>query len=185
MSGYVQLFIWKFAMKKITFALLLSTLLSTSAISFAADTASQSTATSPAIAVSTGQSDAQTNTPTKLNVAAQPAASVVAVGKNAAAYFTIENKGGVPVTVVGVALEPKDLAEKVEFHKTTTDAKGVSSMASVDKIVVPAGSSFAFEKGANHVMIMGLKNPLKSGDKVKLVMTFDDKTTQTIEALVN
>jgi len=165
-------------MKKITLALLLTTFLSTSAISFAADAPSEQAV--PASVV--GQNVVQ---PAKLNIAEKPAASVVVTGQNAAAYFTIENKAAAPLTIVGVALDPADMAAKVEFHKTTTDAKGVSSMAAVDKIVVPPMSSFVFEKGGNHVMIMGLKKPLKSGDKVKFVMTFEDKTTQTIEAPVN
>jgi copper(I)-binding protein len=156
-------------MKKFTLSILLATSL-ISSVSYAADTA-----------------EVAKNEAPKLIGLPNPNAEVLAVSegfavvtdKNAAAYFKLDNASKSDVTLVGVSAA-EGFADKVELHKTVTDAKGVSTMQPLDKIVVPAEGSFDFKQGADHVMILGIKNPLKSGDKLELVLHFEGDKTQNV-----
>ena len=56
----------------------------------------------------------------------------------------------------------------------TTEANGVSSMRAMSQgLVIPPGGQVAFAPGGNHFMVMGLKRPLKPGERLPLTLTFD------------
>jgi copper(I)-binding protein len=113
---------------------------------------------------------------------------VVNPSGNAAAYFKMENQNQEPITLVSITEAdqsklPKELTAlrgTIELHTIITDDKGVSQMKQISQAVIPASGSFEFKKGADHVMIMGLKTTPKAGDKVALVLNFSDSKTQTI-----
>ena len=102
--------------------------------------------------------------------------------KNAAIYFKMLNQSSGQITLTSIS---SDAAEITELHKTITDAKGVSSMQKVDKVVIPANSSFEFKPGADHIMLMGLKKDFVTGDKLTINLHFDDNKTQSVEFVVD
>jgi len=68
-------------------------------------------------------------------------------------------------------------AEKVVPMITTRTEKGgkmVMGMETVEFLEIPANGSIELKPGGDHMMLMGLKEPLKVGATVKLVLEFED-----------
>ena len=88
----------------------------------------------------------------------------------AAAYLTIMNHGTEPDVLVA-ASSPQ--AERVEFHLTTMD-NGVMKMRPATRgIAVPAGGTVELKPdGGYHVMLGGLKAPLRSGTMLPVTLRF-------------
>jgi hypothetical protein len=84
-------------------------------------------------------------------------------------YATIANNGTEADTLTGAS---SDAAEQVELHETTINAEGVASMKKIDQAEVAAGKSIELKPGGMHLMLIGLKDAIKDGDKVKAKLTF-------------
>ena len=50
------------------------------------------------------------------------------------------------------------------------------TMRRVAKLQVPAGEEVALKPGGTHLMLMELRQPLRDGDEVELVLRFGDGT---------
>lgn len=73
-------------------------------------------------------------------------------------------------------------AAMVEIHEMKMD-DGVMKMRAVAALPLPAGQAVALKPGSYHVMLMGLKNPIKAGETVPLTLTVEaeDKQRTTVE----
>lgn len=100
--------------------------------------------------------------------------------KNSAAYFTVVNEGGSADRLTAVATP---VADRAELH-THVMEKGIMKMRPVSHVEIPAGENVRFEPGALHVMLMGLKQPLKAGERVPLTLSFQKAGTITVEVPV-
>ena len=90
--------------------------------------------------------------------------------KVAGGYLTIENKGSAPDRLVGGA---GDVAGKLEIHEMAMN-NGVMTMRPLDKgLTIEPGKTVKLEPGGYHLMLMDLKNPLKQGEKVPLMLEFE------------
>lgn len=83
----------------------------------------------------------------------------------AAAYFDLTSSAA---AVLVAASSPA--AEKAELHTMSMEG-GVMRMRPVDKVDLPAAKTVRFARGGLHVMLIGLKNPLKAGGRVPLALT--------------
>jgi len=74
------------------------------------------------------------------------------------------------------------VAAMVEIHEMKMDG-GVMKMRAVDALPLPAGQAVALKPGSYHVMLMGLKAPIKAGETVPLTLTVEgeDKRRTTVE----
>ena len=90
--------------------------------------------------------------------------------KSGAAFMVIENAGTTACKLMGATT---DAADKAELH-TSRDEGGVMKMIATGPIEIGPGESHALARGADHIMLMGLKQPLKDGDSVPLVLDFGD-----------
>ncbi len=99
---------------------------------------------------------------------------------NSAAYFVIQNAGEGD-RLLGVA---SDVAASVEMHSTTIDAQGVGRMVPVQAVDVPQDAEATFAPGGLHVMLVGLKQPLKEGQEFPLTLTFEKAGAVTVEVEV-
>ncbi|RCW88113.1 copper chaperone PCu(A)C [Paracoccus lutimaris] len=90
--------------------------------------------------------------------------------KSGAAFMVIENAGTTACTLMGAT---SDAADKAELH-TSRDERGVMKMVATGPIEIGPGSSHELARGGDHVMLMGLKAPLKDGETVPLVLDFGD-----------
>ena len=68
-----------------------------------------------------------------------------------------------------------------EIHTMSMD-NGVMKMRQIENLPLPAKQAATLGPGGNHLMLIGLKKPLKAGDTVALTLTvqFADKTTEKI-----
>lgn len=98
-----------------------------------------------------------------------------------AVYLTLTNHGKAPDALVS-ATSPA--AAKVEFHSMSM-AGGIMRMAPIagPQAIAP-GASLKFGPGGSHVMLIGLKGPLKAGAHVRLVLTFAKAGAVTVDAPV-
>ena len=100
----------------------------------------------------------------------------------AAAYLTLEAKQ--PLTLSG-AQSPA--AETVELHSMTMK-NGIMEMRYLPALALEAGKPVKLEPGGLHLMLINLKQPLKAGEQVQLVLDFKRGTraagTMHVHAIV-
>jgi len=96
------------------------------------------------------------------------------------AFMQITGKSA--VRIIG-ATSP--VAGMVEIHSMSMQ-NGVMKMFQVDGIDVPAGKTVKLAPGGYHVMLMGLKQQMKAGDKVALDLLLEtaDKKRETVSLQV-
>lgn len=90
-------------------------------------------------------------------------------GGNGAVYAMIMNGGTAADRLVAVK---SDLAAAVELHAMTEEG-GVMQMRKVDGVDVPAGGMVMLESGGTHIMLIGLKAPLREGTTGTLTFVFE------------
>lgn len=100
--------------------------------------------------------------------------------KGTGAFMEITGKSGARL----VSAE-SPVASTVELHNMTM-TNGIMKMFQVDGIDVPAGKTVKLAPGGYHVMIMGLKQQMKPGERVPLKLTFElaDKKRESLELSV-
>ncbi|QLY27954.1 copper chaperone PCu(A)C [Nocardia huaxiensis] len=99
-----------------------------------------------------------------------------------AAFGVFENSSDQPVNLVA-ATSP--VSATVEIHEVTADAAGNKSMHPKEGgLVIPAHGSATLRPGADHLMFMGLKEPLRTGAETPITLTFADGSTTTVTAQV-
>jgi copper(I)-binding protein len=96
-------------------------------------------------------------------------ASAMSTARTGAVYMTLENHGAAADRLVAVTAEA---ATSAEFHETLME-DGVAKMRPVEVFDIPAGGSVELKPGGYHIMLMGLKAPLKKGDMVMLQLKFE------------
>lgn len=99
----------------------------------------------------------------------QPHARASAPGQTAAAaYVTIVNAG--PADRLLSASAP--ISKSVEMHSMVMEGD-VMRMRPLEAIDVPSGRSIELKPGRLHLMFMGLKAPLRAGDRFALRLRFE------------
>ena len=101
-------------------------------------------------------------------------------GRSAAAYLEIVNHGSEPDRLVAA---DSPVAEKVSLHRHTM-VEGVMKMRPVPAIEVPGGGTVVLQPGGFHIMLMKLREPLKSGMQIPLTLTFARAGTVEVVAHV-
>jgi copper(I)-binding protein len=106
----------------------------------------------------------------RINVADAWARPTIGEGRSSAAYMTIANNSDA-VDMLESARTPK--AKSVELHQTTMTADGVMQMRKIDGAVpIEAGASLVLKPGGAHLMLFGLEDALKAGEKLILTLQF-------------
>lgn len=95
--------------------------------------------------------------------------------KNGAVFMMLENPGiehlsGRNLAVTGVQT---DIADRAELHTMSMD-NGVMMMRKVGQYDIPAGETLALEPMGRHIMLFGLKEPLKAGESFPLTLLIGD-----------
>ncbi|WP_050929327.1 copper chaperone PCu(A)C [Aestuariivita boseongensis] len=89
-----------------------------------------------------------------------------------AAFMGIENQSDTPDRLIDAR---GDIAARVEIHTHLQDANGVMRMVKVeDGIPIPAGGTAMLQRGGDHVMFMGLTQPLLQGDEITVTLVFEN-----------
>lgn len=90
-------------------------------------------------------------------------------GNTGAAYFEIANAGKSDDTLIAIE---SDVARSVELHTTIMDGT-VMRMRKLDRLPLPAGKTVKAAPGGLHIMLVGLKAPLKDGDQFPMRLVFE------------
>jgi periplasmic copper chaperone A len=107
-------------------------------------------------------------------------ARATAAGGTSAAYLTITNGTATDDTLVGVSAA--SVTSDASLHETTTDSSGMTGMQHTAEIKVPAGQTVMLQPGGYHIMLMDLTKDLTAGDKLDLVLTFEQAGPVTVTA---
>lgn len=105
------------------------------------------------------------------------------MAKSGAAFMILHNAGATDDRLVSAA---SDAAMRVELHTHKATGDGVMQMMEVeDGFVVPAGGTHALARGGDHVMLMGLAQPMRQGDTITVTLTFETAGEITVEIPVD
>jgi periplasmic copper chaperone A len=114
-------------------------------------------------------------------VNAKARASLTPTATSGAVYFSVENKGSADEKLLAV-ITPA--AASAMIHETTM-VDNVMKMRMVEGgLVIPAGQTRDLATGGTHVMLMGLKAPLKIGDTIQLELLFETAGKITLQVPV-
>ena len=96
--------------------------------------------------------------------------------RHGAVYLRISSQQ--EARVIAVA---SPVADSVEMHSMTHE-NGVMKMRELEALPLPAGQEVELGSGGSHIMLIGLKQPLKVGASVPLTLTiqFSDKLNETV-----
>jgi copper(I)-binding protein len=89
--------------------------------------------------------------------------------KTGAVYATVINNGSSSDSLVGAATP---VGDRVQFH-SVIEENGVSRMREMPTVDVRPGAKVTFTPGGMHIMIVGLKEPLKEEQSFPMTMTFE------------
>jgi periplasmic copper chaperone A len=97
--------------------------------------------------------------------------------KTGGGYLTIENKGSAPDKLIGASA---DVAGKVEVHEMAVN-NGVMKMRPVEGgLTIEPGKTVKLAPGGYHLMMTGLKSPLKQGDRLPITLQFEKAGKVTV-----
>ncbi len=99
---------------------------------------------------------------------------------NTAAFMTLSSLASEPISLLGAT---SNVAHKVELH-THTNVNGMMQMHQVEKIDIAAEGTTVLQPGGFHIMLIGLKCPLKEGDIVNMNLNFSNGESVAITAPV-
>ncbi|WP_417625458.1 copper chaperone PCu(A)C [Pararhodobacter aggregans] len=109
--------------------------------------------------------------------------SSTAMSTSGAGFMTLVNQGTSDCRLVGARTEA---AARAELHTHQIDANGVARMMQVEEgFAIPAGGTHALERGADHLMLMGLTAPLTQGQTVAVTFVFEDGSEASAELPVD
>jgi len=97
------------------------------------------------------------------------ARATAASAANGAVYLKVMNRGTADDRLTGASTT---VASKAQLHVTLND-NGVMKMRPIADVPVKAGGSAEFKPDGMHIMLLGLKHPLKAGDHFPLTLTFE------------
>jgi copper(I)-binding protein len=96
-------------------------------------------------------------------------------------YLTITNKGTTPDRLVSAS---SPAADRVQIHEMKMDGN-IMRMREVEHgLEIPPGATVKLAPGGLHLMMMGLKGPLKQGTQVPLTLTFEKAGRIDVELAV-
>ncbi len=76
------------------------------------------------------------------------------------------------------------VAAEVQLHNMSHEG-GIMRMAEMpDGLALPAGQTVALAPGGDHIMVLGLNEPLEAGDTLALALTFEHATAVELTASV-
>jgi len=96
-------------------------------------------------------------------------ASAFAATKSGVVYFTVMNHGSTPDRLIAIKTPA---AAHASLHETVQE-NGVARMEPVLGLDLAPGAMVELAPNGKHVMLTGLKAPLKKGETIKLTLVFE------------
>jgi len=95
---------------------------------------------------------------------ATPGGASVGVG-----YLKIRNAGAAPDRLAGVSSE---IASRAEIHRSGTEGT-TATMRPVEGLEIGAKGAAELRPGGDHLMFIGLKRPLREGERFRATLRFE------------
>lgn len=99
---------------------------------------------------------------------------------NTGAFMVIKNHSNADRKLVKAE---SPVAQTVQLHNHIHDGN-VMRMREVPSVDIKANGEAVLQPGSLHIMLIGLKQPLKEGERVPLTLNFDDGSSLKVEAPV-
>jgi copper(I)-binding protein len=103
------------------------------------------------------------------------------MGGTGAVYMKLVNEGREADRLVGAQT---DVAEVAEIHETKVENDVMKMQLLPNGLEIPAEGEVELKPGGYHVMLIGLKQDLKEGDELSLVLEFEKSAKMTVQAMV-
>jgi copper(I)-binding protein len=126
------------------------------------------------------QSSTTQTTTSRIAVEHAWARATTAAAKTGAAYFTIVNKGTSEDRLISASSPASD---KAQLHVTIED-HGVMRMRPMPDLEIKPGATVSLVPGQMHLMLIGLKAPLKLGETFSVTLTFEKAGSVDIQVKV-
>jgi len=126
------------------------------------------------IFLSTGYADGSIVVSDDWIVAAPPNARVIA------GYMTIKNKSSQTRKLIKVSSEH---FKRIEIHRTEMHGD-IMRMVPQDELDIPARGNVSLQPGSYHLMLLGPESVPKEGERVNLILQFDNGETLHINSPV-
>lgn len=102
------------------------------------------------------------------------------VSATAAVFVDLDNQGPSAVTVTELS---SPLAERVEWHDLHTHDGLLHMQAQADAVLAP-GAVRQLQPGGSHLMLVGLRRPLRVGDVVPVSLVLSTRQVVSLNAVV-
>ncbi len=106
--------------------------------------------------------------------------ATTSVQTNGAVFFELSNINAQDDRIVSAHA---DVSEKVELHTHEMDG-GIMMMREVEAYELPAGQGLSLEPMGYHIMLIGLKAPLKAGESFPLTLDFEKHQSITFKVQI-
>ncbi|MCF3638532.1 copper chaperone PCu(A)C [Rhizobium sp. TRM95111] len=94
-------------------------------------------------------------------------------------FLTIVNHGDAADRLVSVTAPA--VSDDVQLHEMTIENDVMTMRRLAGGVEIPAGGTVDLKPGGLHIMFMGLKQPLKEGEKIAATLTFEKAGTVDVE----
>jgi periplasmic copper chaperone A len=96
-------------------------------------------------------------------------------------YITLKNGTSKELSITSGT---SAVASRVEFHEMVMQNGKMVMQPKAGGFKIAPGATMTLKPGGDHIMLMGLKQPLAVGSEVTVTLTFSDGTTKTVTAPV-
>lgn len=107
-------------------------------------------------------------------------ASAVPTAKAGTVYMILTNNSAKADRLLSITTAASDTAQVHE----SVEKDGIATMKPIAALEIPAGGTVELKPGGIHVMLTGLKAPLKKGDMIMLELEFEQAGTVEVMAHV-
>jgi periplasmic copper chaperone A len=108
-------------------------------------------------------------------------ASLTPTAKTGVVYFSVISHGSVEDRLMSVSTP---VAASAEIHETMIDGDVMKMRELANGWEIVPGRIYDMKPGGTHVMLMGLKAPLKINEKIQLDLMFEKAGKVSVEAIV-
>jgi hypothetical protein len=116
--------------------------------------------------------------PAQLEVNNAWAGATPGKAENGAAYVTIQSP-----TADRLVSASTPVAKKAELHTMSMQGM-VMKMRPISGLDIPAGQPVSLKPGGEHIMLMGLNQPLREGQSFPLTLNFEKAGPRTVNVTV-
>lgn len=90
-------------------------------------------------------------------------------------FGTLRNQSDADLRLVGASSE---VSEQAELHETVPGPAGAATMQKREGgFAIPPGGELVLAPGGNHIMLIGLRDPITTGQQVTITLEFEGGST--------